>query len=964
MHTHMFRWLEKFIILGILLGGITFVSADTNTKSITVTFLVSNGGGGGGGGGNNNPAPKPDDLPTISNITLTSASSSATVSWTATDDKGIQSTLFEYGLTTNYGLSANITGSYLASLSNLATDTLYYYRISVTDTGNQTVSKTDSFRTLPFLEVSPTSTPVISAVQIKPGSTTTTIVWKTDRETDSQLLYGLTSAYGATISDLVNKSINHSLSLFNLSPNTSYHYRLVSTDSNGLSGTTMDAVFTTLKNPVPPPNVFGVHVATTTDAITLSWQNPSLEVAPDFKGVRVVRKIGSPANNSLDGVVVYEGSGETITDKTVFADQTYFYTIFSFDSSDRFSSGAFTSARLESALVVKKVCNAALCADPACQGAAVCQPKIKPPVGIPPIIGGPVATSSLPAVGASSSVPSFMKLSVREIEFLAGNRQLTLPIDEEKIYGLSGDPLTIRVATKNLLTKPERIEFQIENGGRYLLRYDQNTDSYYTDILFPEAGAHAARLEFNYGADQTDVVAFTLHGQEAGLVTDGENPLSDVEVSLFKADGTLFSTAVLGKKNPINTERDGTYGWTIPSGRYFIKVTKEGYFDYSTEVFELKTVDVINRSLRLVKKTEDINAVIKKDAPLLTNISNVSKVLGKKFQTSAIRAGQEVAKVAKAAQEIADNPKVEQAASNVVAPTTVGVVAVSAAPLISWVDVLPLLRLVFFQPILLIGSKKREKWGQVYNSLNKLPVDLAIVRLIDKKTNRVVQSRVTDKNGRYFFTAGPGNYRLEVLKDKMQFPSNLLLGYNSDGRRTDIYHGEDITVGDEQPVITASVPVDPLGANKTPRRLVWEKIGRTTQNILSWFGLGVTALSFYISPKWYVGALLVGHILVSWIFRRLATPPKPKGWGIIYDETNKKPISRAIARLFSAQFNKLISTQVTDGKGRYYFLAGDNNYYVTYEHHDYLPNKSQNLDLNGKDAETIAVNIGLAKKTP
>jgi hypothetical protein len=97
------------------------------------------------------------------------------------------------------------------------------------------------------------------------------------------------------------------------------------------------------------------------------------------------------------------------------------------------------------------------------------------------------------------------------------------------------------------------------------------------------------------------------------------------------------------------------------------------------------------------------------------------------------------------------------------------------------------------------------------------------------------------------------------------------------------------------------------------------------------------------------------------MFRRLAVPPKVKSWGIVYDSATKKPISRAVARLFNSEFNKLVSTQVTDGSGRYYFLASDDKYYVTYDHPEYKQEKTGVLDLTGQKTDHIAVDIGLVK---
>jgi hypothetical protein len=128
-------------------------------------------------------------------------------------------------------------------------------------------------------------------------------------------------------------------------------------------------------------------------------------------------------------------------------------------------------------------------------------------------------------------------------------------------------------------------------------------------------------------------------------------------------------------------------------------------------------------------------------------------------------------------------------------------------------------------------------------------------------------------------------------------------------------------------------------------------------------GLGVTAYSIYLSPGlWYLWALLCVHVVVFFLFYRLSIPPRPKGWGIVSDSSSKKPISRSIVRLFNTQFNKLVATQATDHRGRYYFLAGDSEYQLSFEHREYDLKKSNVINLTGKEEENIAVNVGLSKK--
>lgn len=338
--------------------------------------------------------------------------------------------------------------------------------------------------------------------------------------------------------------------------------------------------------------------------------------------------------------------------------------------------------------------------------------------------------------------------------------------------------------------------------------------------------------------------------------------------------------------------------------------------------------------------------------PLISNLEELSE-----------RAQQSIQKAVRRLQEFKNSPEVQEKASQQVVPTVVSIAAISTIALVSWADLLALLRFLFLQPLLLLGRRQRAGWGQVYNALNKQPVDLATLRLIDIALNKVVQTKVTDKQGRYAFMVNPGEYRIEASKNGLAFPSELLKAYHDDGRRTDIYHGETIKVSEEEAVITANIPLDPLGEYSKPVRLYWQQFGRRLQLILSWVGIIITAVSLYIAPRWYVAVLLGIHLFLFFIFRRLAIPSKVKSWGIVYDAASKSPVGRTVARLFNSQFNKLVSTQITDKRGRYYFLAGDDTYYVTYEHPKYDTHKTEAIDLTGKESDNITVDVGLQNKS-
>jgi len=91
-----------------------------------------------------------------------------------------------------------------------------------------------------------TKPPAISGVAASSiTSSGATITWTTDEASDSVVIYGPTTAYGATSSSAALVTA-HSRTLTGLSANTQYHYRVKSTDASGNSTMSDDFSFTTL----------------------------------------------------------------------------------------------------------------------------------------------------------------------------------------------------------------------------------------------------------------------------------------------------------------------------------------------------------------------------------------------------------------------------------------------------------------------------------------------------------------------------------------------------------------------------------------------------------------------------------------------------------------------------------------------------------------------------------------------
>jgi RHS repeat-associated protein len=211
-----------------------------------------------------------DTVPVITGVSSSAVThNSATISWTTNEPADSQ---VEYGTITAYGQSTTLNPALVTShsqgLSGLTPGTLYHYRVKSRDaTGNLAVSGDFSFTTS-TLDTTP---PVISDVAAGGiTATTATITWTTNENSDSQVEYGPTTAYGQ--STALNPALltAHSQGLSGLNSGTLYHYRVKSRDAAGNLAVSGDFTFTTPD--ITPPVISNVAaVGITTDTATITW---------------------------------------------------------------------------------------------------------------------------------------------------------------------------------------------------------------------------------------------------------------------------------------------------------------------------------------------------------------------------------------------------------------------------------------------------------------------------------------------------------------------------------------------------------------------------------------------------------------------------------------------------------------------------------------------------------------------
>lgn len=274
--------------------------------------------------------------PEISNISESGITeNSATITW---DTNEPANSLVEYGTTSAYGSTTTRSTTFLSShsrtLSNLNPGTTYHYRVVSID-AEENGSNSGNF--IFMTPAAPdTTAPVLSNIQgSNINATETVITWQTDEPASSRVEYGLTSTYGST-STLDNTGrTSHSRTLTNLSPDTQYNYRVISTDLADNTAVSANATFTTSSSPdTDPPLISNIVIETLNDRTAIiSWQTNEAASSQIEYGLNQSYGNTTPRSNT-------PVTGHRITLLNLSAATTYHYRVMSEDAAGNASASA------------------------------------------------------------------------------------------------------------------------------------------------------------------------------------------------------------------------------------------------------------------------------------------------------------------------------------------------------------------------------------------------------------------------------------------------------------------------------------------------------------------------------------------------------------------------------------------------------------------------------------------------
>lgn len=783
----------------------------------------------------------------------------------------------------------------------------------------------------------------INAVNIADlAETRAGITWNTNSVAASSL-YLIDSHGTETLISSDGPSLSHSAVISGLTPATFYRFNLRATRAGGGTALYGPGGFTTSPRPAIP-NVSNFQAMRRSDgSIQLSWSVPSTINAADGYVMVVVARTDRYPTSASDGRSVLSGFGSSATD--VSTQGAVYYTAF-IQQAARSSSGAVT--------LLPAVTSAPLPApisptpepvrpiggtrplpipQPTTQGTGAATPVPAPTSTTAPIVGVPIIDSgaSLPSIlpqptviiptAPPSTVPSVLLPVIvpsrpvvfqADTEWKTENGALSLAKGDQVPRILIGDAIQLIVSGLQVISSG-RVEV---DGSYYAL--GQAGDRQYLAAFVPgdSIGAVDVKIALRLASGEERILTRRVEIVSPALILERDKqdePAVGARIEVqIQRDGKW--EAVSDSERTLSA--DGLYRQYLAAGKYRLLVTKQGWKMMTTEFKQSATGPY------------EMKTVLEPERGAIQDIANVAIAAIEAMRTPEVQT-------------------IAQISAPVAAVAAVGATVAAASAF----NILNYLRFLLTQPLLLFRRRRREKWGMVYNSLTKRPIDLAIVRLLDAKTGALRQTRITDAQGRFAFLAPAGSYRLQVVKPGLVFPSQLLANEKMDIDLVDLYHGEQV---DAQVTanITPNIPLDPIERVEMPKDIIRRKQWRLFQRVVSASSLVVATGAVIIQPTPTMFIFTGVQIVVFLLFYRLAIPPKPKNWGIAYDGHTRKPLKQAVVRIFDKKYNKLLETQLTDREGKYAFLAGKNVYYVTADHAGYDRFVSKDVDLR---AESLGI---------
>jgi hypothetical protein len=433
-------------------------------------------------------------------------------------------------------------------------------------------------------------------------------------------------------------------------------------------------------------------------------------------------------------------------------------------------------------------------------------------------------------------------------------------------------------------------------------------------------------FNFSFNTDSSDIGNLFLYAvDEAGIT-------NKVHISDTNLSNTLLPPTIVGiDDDSLPDDSLSLYGFSYPSAQIVISITSDqGY----SELFDVTSDSSTGRWALIVPGLEAGEYVADAKASLVGLKSDESQEIY--FEIGGIILPPAIAEVFENVTDvIKELPAPVKETANIISK-------IGAPVATSWYFLQILLTGLGFKDIftyiiifyfwlmgILVGRRKKGKWGVLYDAITKNPIPRGIVRLY-RESGELAETDVTGNTGVFSFLPPTGRYKLNIRKPGYEFPSKIILG-KRDGEYSAVYHGEVFAITQENPVVDISIPIDPevykkIKGFKQKLKVFLTKFSGKLNGIIFIPGLIFSFVAYISNPVVLNIVVMLFYILgiVVIIIQGLS---KSRMWGVVVDEQNS-PQQQISLSLLDTMLNRQLQRRVTDINGRYQFAVPAGSYVI------------------------------------
>lgn len=212
--------------------------------------------------------------------------------------------------------------------------------------------------------------------------------------------------------------------------------------------------------------------------------------------------------------------------------------------------------------------------------------------------------------------------------------------------------------------------------------------------------------------------------------------------------------------------------------------------------------------------------------------------------------------------------------------------------------------------------RRRKPWGRIYNDHTKKPISGVSVKLLEPEFQKLKDTQYTDKDGRFGFLIASGAYYMIISKR----------GFKE--LKTDLIT---IKAGEELNLEIALVSETETVSREKLFQTILKKVLKFIEKFNPWILAAGTIISVIVAiivPTTF-NFIIIGAYTIMDILKYLLAKKVLKSFGQVLNKNTKQPLELAVIRIFDANKNWLLNSQVTDESGKFKFLVTDGEYYVT-----------------------------------